>query len=73
MSAKTVTEEEGTGREAVLRAMQEAAECVSGKNGVPKGYKGTKVIVVLSNDVSYTDPEDAKKKKKEDDKDSDES
>ena len=40
MSAKTVTEEEGTGREAVLRAMQEAAECVSGKNGgVPKGYK----------------------------------
>ena len=45
MSAKTVTEEEGTGREAVLRAMQEAAECVSGKNGVPKGHKGTKGIV----------------------------
>ena len=42
MSAKTVTEEEGTGREAVLRAMQEAAECAAGKNGVPKGYKGTK-------------------------------
>ena len=63
MSAKTVTEEEGTGREAVLRAMQEAAECVSGKNGVPKGYKGTKGIVILSNDVSYTDPEDAKKEK----------
>ena len=51
MSAKTVTEEEGTSREAVLRAMQEAAECVSGKNGVPKGYKGTKGIVILSNDV----------------------
>ena len=54
MSAKTVTEDEGTSREAVLRAMQEAAECVSGKNGVPKGYKGTKGIVVLSNDTSYT-------------------
>ena len=38
MSAKTVTEDEGTGREAVLRAMQEAAECAAGKNGVPKGY-----------------------------------
>ena len=50
MSAKTVTEEEGTSREAVLRAMQEAAECVSGKNGVPKGYKGAKGIVILSND-----------------------
>ena len=73
MSAKTVTEDEGTSREAVLRAMQEAAECVSGKNGVPKGYKGTKGIVILSNDVSYTDPEDAKKKKKEDeDEDDDE-
>jgi len=53
--------------------MQEAAECVSGKNGVPKGYKGTKGIVILSNDLSYTDPEDAKKKKKEDeDEDGDE-
>ena len=71
MSAKTVTGEEGTGREAVLRAMQEAAECVSGKNGVPKGYKGTKGIVILSNDTSYTDPEDAKKKKKEDDDEDD--
>ena len=30
MSAKTVTGDEGTSREAVLRAMQEAAECVSG-------------------------------------------
>ena len=40
MSARTVTGDEGTSREAVLRAMQEAAECVSGKNGVPKGYKG---------------------------------
>ena len=46
MSAKTVTGDEGTSREAVLRAMQEAAECVSGKNGVPKGYKGTKGIVI---------------------------
>ena len=73
MSAKTVTGDEGTSREAVLRAMQEAAECVSGKNGVPKGYKGTKGIVILSNDASYTDPEDAKKKKKEDeDEDDDE-
>ena len=65
MSAKTVTEDEGTGREAVLRAMQEAAECAAGKNGVPKGYKGIKGIVILSpNDISYTDPEDTKKKKK---------
>ena len=65
MSAKTVTEEEGTGREAVLRAMQEAAECVSGKNGVPKGYKGTKGIVILSNEASYTDPDRRCEKEKE--------
>ena len=64
MSAKTVTEDEGTGREAVLRAMQEAAESAAGKNGVPEGYKGTKGIVMLSNDASWTDPEDTKKKKK---------
>ena len=57
MSAKAVTEEEGTSREAVLRAMQEAAECVSGKNGVPKGHKGTKGIVVLSNDLPPRTPE----------------
>ena len=32
MSAKApVTDKEGTAREAVLRAMQEASECVSGK------------------------------------------
>ena len=37
MSAKAVTDKEGTGREAVLRAMQEAAENASGKKGVPKG------------------------------------
>jgi len=42
MSAKAVTEKEGTAREAVLRAiMQEAAECVSGGKGAPKGPNGT--------------------------------
>ena len=64
MSAKTVTGDEGTSREAVLRAMQEAAECVSGKNGVPKGYKGAKGIVILSNDASYTYPEDQQEKER---------
>ena len=45
MSAKTVTEDEGTGREAVLRAMQGAAESAAGKKGVPKGpQQGTKGI-----------------------------
>ena len=52
--------------------MQEAAECVSGKNGVPKGYKGAKGIVILSNDASYTYPEDIKKKKEDEDEDDDE-
>ena len=44
MSAKTVTEDEGTGREAVLRAMQEAAECAAGKNGEwgTEGVQGDK-------------------------------
>ena len=40
MSAKTVTEQpvvEGTGHGAVLRAMQEAAVSVAGKEGVPRG------------------------------------
>ena len=72
MSAKTVTDDEGTAREAVLRAMQEAAESAAGKNGVPKGPKGTRGIVVLSTDVPWTSPEDDKKKKKkrnEDDED----
>ena len=31
MSAKAVTGDEGAGREAVLRAMQEASESVAGK------------------------------------------
>ena len=73
MSAKTVTGDEGTAREAVLRAMQEAAESAAGKNGVPKGPKGTRGIVMLSNDVSWTSPDDGKKKKKKwDDDDEDE-
>ena len=54
MSAKTVTGDEGTGREAALRAMQEAAESAAGKKGVPKGPQGTKGIVVLSNDTSWS-------------------
>ena len=55
MSAKTVTEqpaEEGTGREAVLRAMQEAAESAAGKKGVPSGPHGTKGIMILPNGTS---------------------
>ena len=52
MSAKTVTDNEGAAREAVLRAMQEAAESAAGKRGVPKGPQGTKGIVILPNDTS---------------------
>ena len=69
MSAKTVTDNEGAAREAALRAMQEAAESAAGKNGVPKGPKGTRGIVMLSNDVSWTSPEDKRKKKKGDEDD----
>ena len=62
MSAKTVTDT-GNGRDAVLRAMQEAAENASGGNGgALKGPPGTRGIVVLSNDTSYI-PEDKPKKK----------
>ena len=62
MSAKTVTDT-GNGRDAVLRAMQEAAENASGGNGgALKGPPGTRGIVVLSNDTSYI-PEDKHKKK----------
>ena len=62
MSAKTVTDK-GDGREAVLRAMQEAAENASGgSGGALKGPPGTRGIVVLSNDTSYI-PEDKPKKK----------
>ena len=46
MSAKTVTGTDGAARDAVLRAMQEAAESASGKNGVPKGPQGTRGDVV---------------------------
>ena len=52
--------------------MQEAAESAAGKNGVPRGPKGTKGIVMLSNDVSWTSPEDKRKKKKWDGDDDDE-
>ena len=63
MSAKTVTDK-GNGRDAVLRAMQEAAENASGgSSGSLKGPRGTKGIVVLSNDTSYI-PEDKPNKKK---------
>ena len=64
MSAKTVSDEDGTAREAVLRAMQEAAEQVAGKNGVPKGPKWARGIVMLLTDTSWTSPEDDKKKNK---------
>ena len=73
MSAKTVTGDEETAREAVLRAMQEAAESASGKNGVPKGPKGTRGIVMLSNDESWTSPDDKRKKNKWDGDDDEES
>ena len=73
MGAKTVTDTEGTAREAVLRAMQEAAESASGKKGVPKGPQGTRGVVMLPNDTSWSSPDDKKKKKKwEDDDDEDE-
>ena len=54
MSAKTVTDTKETAREAVLRAMQEAAESASGKSGVPKGPQGAKGIVIVPNDASWT-------------------
>ena len=72
MSAETVTDNEGAAREAVLRAMQEAAESAAGKNGVPKGYKGTKGIVMLSNDAAWSAPVVNKKKKEDEDDDDDE-
>ena len=69
MSAKTVTDNEGAACEAVLRAMQEAAESAAGKKGVPKGPQGTKGIVILPNDTSWSSPNDKKKNKKWDDDD----
>ena len=72
MSAKTVTDKEGTAREAVLRAMQEAAECVSGKKGAPKGPQGTQGIVILPNDLSWSPPKEKKKDKRDEDDDDDE-
>ena len=56
MSAKTVTDKGEAARDAVLRAMQEAAENASGKSGVPKGPQGTKGIVILSNDACHGPP-----------------
>ena len=44
MSANAVTDKGETAREAVLRALQEAAENAAGKKGVPKGPQGTKGI-----------------------------
>ena len=58
MSAKAVTGDEGAAREAALRAMQEAAESSSAESRVPKGPKGTRGIVMLSNDISWTSPDD---------------
>ena len=76
MSANIVTEqpvEEGTGREAVLRAMQEAAECVAGKKGVPRGPQGTKGIVILCRMTHHAPPlGDKKKEKRFDDDEEDE-
>ena len=61
MSAKTVTDGDATAREAVLLAMQMAAEQVEGKKGVTKGPKGTKGIVVLSKGDAGSSPKDKKK------------
>ena len=73
MSAKeSVTDKDGTAREAVLRAMQEAAECMSGKKGATRGPQGTQRIVILPNDLSWTFPKENKKKKKDEDDDDDE-
>ena len=64
MSAKRVTDNEGTAREAALRAIQEAAEGAAGKKGAPKGPQGTKGIVILSNEMSWLSPKDKKKTRK---------
>ena len=60
MSAKAVTGNEGTAREAALCAMQEAAEDAAGKQNVPKGPQGTKGIVVLPNDMPWPSPKEKK-------------
>ena len=52
--------------------MQEAAEGAAGKKGVPKGPQGTKGIVVLSNDMSWSSPKEKKNNKKGEDDDEDE-
>ena len=73
MSAGTSNADKGgMVREAVLRAMQEAAECVSGKKGVPKGPQGAQGIVILPNDLSWSPPKEKKKNKKDEDDDGDE-
>ena len=65
MSAKTSeTDKGGSSRETVPRAMQEAAECVAGKKGAPKGSQGTKGIVILLNDTSWSSLKEKKKKRK---------
>ena len=72
MSAKAVIDKEGTAREAVLREMQEAAECVSGKKGAPRGPQGTHGIMILPNDLSRSPPKEKKKNKKNEDDDDNE-
>ena len=52
--------------------MQEAAEGASGKKGVPKGPQGTKGIVILPNDMSWSSPKEKKKYKKGEEDDEDE-
>jgi hypothetical protein len=73
MSAKiSDADKDGSSRGTVLRAMQEAAECVAGKNGAPKGPQGTKGIVILSNNTAWSSPIEKKNKNKDEDDDDDE-
>ena len=73
MSANTSeTDKDGSFRETVLRAMQEAVECMAGKKGAPRGPQGTKGIVILSNNSSWSSPKEKKNNKKDEDDDEDE-
>ena len=73
MSAGTSdADKDGTAREAVLRAVREAAECVSGKKGAPRGPQGTHGILILPNDLSWSPPKEKKKNKKDENDDEDE-
>ena len=56
MSAKAVADKDWAAREAVLRAMQEAAERASGKKGAPRGPQHTKFVTSKVRQYAYVNP-----------------